>query len=194
MTRNAVQSIVFSQVSLLGFLLLCLLLIPHFLLESNEGGVSNYGIHAKTFIPYTLAFGLCGLLTLRAAWLLPHNRPHYRPLRLSLIIVGILFLLVLFTTYPYKVNSIFDNLHLDASTALILFETALSLWWSIRLVRDLPNFIASAAQLVGFVLALLTRFNVIHWLFVAELVLSTAFAVIIVRVVAWYCAQQIESR
>jgi hypothetical protein len=45
----------------------CVAILPHFLFERNEGGISNYGIHASTAVFYTLAFSLSAGLLLRAA-------------------------------------------------------------------------------------------------------------------------------
>lgn len=172
-----------GQFSLFGFLLICLALIPHFLFESNEGGVSNYGLYARTVVPYTLAFGLCGSLTLRSALVMPKQTPSYKALRGWLAALGILLIAVLVSTYPYKVNDTLNAIHVDAGTALAFLELGLGAWFALGLVRDLKNGALFALQLAGFGLGVLTHFGAIHILFVTELLTSLAFGTIMVRTV-----------
>jgi hypothetical protein len=183
MDNKAVRYVLLGQVSLFGFLFVCLMLIPHFLLESNEGGVSNYGLYAKTIVPYTLAFGLCGLLTLLAMRFIPHEISHYKALKMALASLGVLLIAVLLSTYPYKVNDTLNAVHVYVGTALAFLELGLGTWFTLVLARDAKNIAFLALQVIGFVLGILTHFGVIHILFVTELLTSLAFGVILVRTV-----------
>jgi hypothetical protein len=182
MTSKAARYVLWGQISLFGWLLICFLLIPHFLLESNEGGVSNYGLYLKTVVPYTLAFGLGGGLTLRAACLLPTSA-SYRPLRRTLIFLGVWLLVILLSTYPYKLNNTFNDLHLGAGILLFIAETLLAGWFALVLASDTANRLLWTAQLVGFSLAGLTFFGVLHVLFIAQMLNSAAFGALLVRTV-----------
>jgi len=172
-----------GQASLFGFLLICLALTPHFLLEYNEGGVSNYGLYAKTVVPYTLAFGLCGSLTLLAARFIPKGIASYKTLRISLAALGILLIIVLVSTYPYKVNNALNVIHVDVGTALAFLELGLGMWFALVLARDLKNIAFFAVQVIGFGLGVLTHFGVIHILFITEMLTSFAFGIVLVRTV-----------
>jgi hypothetical protein len=183
MTRTAAQYIRASQYSLFGFLFICFLLKPHFLLEPNEGGVSNYGLYAMTVVPYTLALGLCGLLIWRSIRFIPESVGHYRPLRRTLALLGSLFLLELISTYPYKINGAFNAIHIYAGVALFVAEVIIGMGFALWLAKNLINFVLLAAQLAGFTLAALTFFGMLHILFVAELLTSLAFGVLLVRTV-----------
>jgi len=163
---------------LFGFTLLCVLLMPHFLLERNEGGVSNYGLYAKTVVPYTLAFGLCGLLTL---WSARFMAKENRAFGMALAGLGILLIAALLSTYPYKVNDTFNTIHVDIGTALAFVELGLGIWFTLFLARDIKNILFLAIQIIGFVLGILTHFGVIHILFVTEMLTSVAFGIILVR-------------
>ena len=59
---RAVTYIVWGQILFVLFIGVCVALHPGIVLKSNEGGVSNYGIHIKTALPYTLALGLARVL------------------------------------------------------------------------------------------------------------------------------------
>jgi hypothetical protein len=176
--RSPVRLLLIAQLCLFACLLLCVLLIPHFLFESNEGGVSNYGTYAKTIIPYTLGFGVCGLLTLRAAVLYPGGNT----VRRMLIILGILYLLVLCSTYPYKLDTLYDNLHQAVGTALVLYTVLLGAWLLVFKAHSVVTLMLFTAQLIGFLLAVCTFFGLIHVLFIAELLESTAFGALLVTV------------
>jgi hypothetical protein len=51
MKSRAVAFVTYGQLLLAFFLALCVALHPGFVLKSDEGGMSNYGIHLKTFAP-----------------------------------------------------------------------------------------------------------------------------------------------
>jgi hypothetical protein len=184
MQSKAVRCLIAGQLSLFGFLLVCLLLIPHFLTQHNEGGVSNYGLYAKTVIPYSLAFGLCGILTLRAAWLIPKGTASYKVVKRSLIALGIMFLVVLVSTYPYKVNDTFNTIHIYAGSLLTLLEMLLGGWFALFLARGIWNIVIFAAQIIGIIIGVMTRLNVIHVLFITEMLTSLAFGALLVRTMA----------
>jgi hypothetical protein len=159
-------------------LFICCLMIPHFLFESNEGGISNYGLYAKTVVPYTFALSLSGILTLIAARYAPDK--HIKQI---LVIIGVLLIATLLSTYPYKVNYFLKELHLYVSTALLVAEFVSGLWFSLFMSRDILSLTFMAALLVGFVLIFMTYFKLLHILFIAELLTSIAFGALMVRTV-----------
>ena len=53
MNSRAAAHIALGQISFGFFITVCVALPPGFVLKSNEGGVSNYGVHLKTALPYT---------------------------------------------------------------------------------------------------------------------------------------------
>jgi hypothetical protein len=181
--QNSRQLIIFGQVSLFLFLFICFLLIPHFLLEANEGGVSNYGTYAKTVVPYTLAFALCGLLTIRAAVRLPRHVIHRRYLMKALMLLGVLYFAVLLSTYLYKLNHNLNNLHVLAGTMLAIYSMILSGWFVLVLAPSGKHRIIFLLQSLGFVITILTYFGYIDILFIAELLTSGAFGVLLVETI-----------
>src|SRR5687768_5459989 len=56
-----------SQLALAGALAVCVPLMPDFLFSSTMGGVSNYGVHARTVVPYSAGIVISAGLLLTAA-------------------------------------------------------------------------------------------------------------------------------
>jgi hypothetical protein len=183
MPQTAARYVRASQYSLFGFLLICFALKPHFLLEPNEGGVSNYGLYAATVIPYTLALGLCGLLVLGSIRFMPKSVEHYLSIRRCLALLGSLLILELFSTYPYKINGTFTAIHIYVGVVLFVAEIIIGSWFALRLAKNTASMLLLAAQLGGFALAGLTFFGALHILFIAQLIASLAFGTLLVRTV-----------
>jgi hypothetical protein len=172
---------VLAQLTLFLFLFICFLLIPHFLFESNEGGVSNYGTYARTIIPYTIGFGLCGVLTIQAALSLP-KEISYRALRRALLLLGILYLLELLSTYSYKQSDVFNNIHVFISALSAVYCMAISIWLALSVARTSVNVLLMLAQCLGFIAAALTYVGYLHILFIAEVFTGAVFGILLVRV------------
>jgi len=178
----AVRYVWLSQLSLWACLTVCTILMPHFLFERNEGGVSNYGVHALTVVPYSLAFGLGGTFLLMAAYHLPTLReiPRHR-LQFVLAMLGCLLLLVLLTTYPYKVNKFYNQLHIYTSTALFVVELLTAIWMALRLAPDRIKLSLFTMQVFGSALSLLTLVGVLHVLFISQFIVGVSFGALLVR-------------
>jgi len=116
-----------SQVSFLVLIGVCVAIMPHFLFERNEGGMSNYGVYVSTVVFYTLAFLLSAGLLLRAAKLLPKER-NYRRLKVVFEVTAYTLLLVLITTYPYQRSNTYANIHTATNIWTTIFEMSAGLW------------------------------------------------------------------
>jgi hypothetical protein len=160
--------------------------MPGFLFERNEGGVSNYGIHRVTIVPYTLAFLLCGIFILQAVRFIPRTPRSYILLRYALCALACLLLIGLTTTYTYKINTSFKNLHVVSVILIFCFEMAMAIWISLVLDRNWANILLLAIQALGFTIALLTYIGTMHLLFVSQIITSLAFGVLLVL-----CANQL---
>jgi len=181
MLSRIISRLVWSQLTLFGFLGVCVVLMPHFLLEHNEGGVSNYGVHLRTVAPYSLAFLLCAGLVLQAARLTPPAARTLTRLRSVLYAYAGLLLVVLATTYPYKLNAVFTDLHDLAAILSFWFEVAVSGWLFLVGRRGLIAAGLLAAQATGFCLGSMTFIGTIHLLFIAQMVSGLAFGLLLIR-------------
>jgi hypothetical protein len=80
-----------SQVALAGLLICCSLILPS--VVTTEGGVSNFGNHASTVIPYVAAFALSIYFLCRAAGELHKVSPALSAMAVSLAVLAVLDLL-----------------------------------------------------------------------------------------------------
>jgi hypothetical protein len=181
MDNRVAKYLILSQLVLLIFLIVCTALLPGFLFSHNEGGMSNYGVHAKTIVPYTLGFLLCSICIGQAARLLPHTTKVLRIFRRDLYAAACLFLFVLITTYPYQINTLFGDLHLAATIAIFWFQTGLAVWMTFIVLKDKLSLSIFALELVGFSLAFLTFLTIVHLLFVSQIITGATFGILLVR-------------
>ena len=181
MGRGIVRDLLFSQVSFFACLGICLLISPTLLFERNEVGVSNYGVMAATAVPFTIGFLLCAMFIAMAARLTPRHPLPLGRFRHALFALGGLLLLVLASTYPYKINVELKDAHIVAGGLLISFEMVTSLWLTLRLSWNWKSLLLLVAQATGCVLALITLVGVLHLLLLAQLIASGAFGVLLVR-------------
>lgn len=187
MRTRAGAYIVYSQLSLLVFMSLCIALHPGLVLKWNEAGLSNYGIHIKTIVPYTLALGLCALFAMAAARSLRAMGGPATRMRNLLNVYGGLMLLLLLSTYGYTLNAGLKNAHIVLNIVTILFEFGAALW----MYSTLPPSKAEAAWLgvlsVGLSLAVIDFFKLLHVLFTAQTFIGMGFGVLVVHAVR-HCA------
>jgi hypothetical protein len=165
----------FGQIAFFGFLVLCFAIDPVFL--KTEGGVSNYGVHAATIIPYTLAFGSCAVMTTLAARQLKGGRT----LRIALYALAVLLLAVLVSTYPYKINGTLDEIHQLVSQALFVYELGFGAYLTFGIRSERLTICLFSIQFLASLAALLTVLGVFHLLFVSQILTGAAFSALQLR-------------
>ncbi|HVA52889.1 MAG TPA: hypothetical protein VNF05_05190 [Acidimicrobiales bacterium] len=173
-----VHDVARSQIAFVLFIAVCVTLHPGEVLKSNEGGLSNYGVHLKTVIPYTLALALASALSFRATRSLHAARRESRHFKLLLRVYSGFTMLTLLTTYGYTLDTPQRDLHVAVGVAITVFEFAASLWMY-DVVRHL--ILVIVVEVAGFVLAALTFFGALHVLFLTQVLIGGAFALLLVR-------------
>jgi hypothetical protein len=174
-SRRVVRLVAVGQMGFAAGIALCVALRPHLVLHADEGGISNFGVHLETVVPYTVALGLPALLTFRAS---RHIAPSSPRLRTLLGGYSVLILFTLLTTYTYKIDEPLKIIHVGVGALLTIFEMGSS-WWMCRQTRALYGVLT--LEFVGFVLAALTIVGVLHLLFVTQLMVGAPFALILIR-------------
>jgi hypothetical protein len=170
-----------GEVAFLVLTCICVALHPGFVLKRDEGGLSNYGVHIKTAIPYTLSLVLLVAYNLRAASLDTGGDQRSRRLRFLLRSYCSVLVLVLLSTYVYSLNSVLKNIHFAIGTLLVIVVASGSLWLY-RLWPPSPFVrVCLFVQLTGDVLNLVTAFGQLHVLFAAEMLSNIGFAAILIR-------------
>lgn len=178
---NAAQLILLSQICLYGFLAICTALLPHYLFERNEGGVSNFGVHARTIVPYSLGLGLGGVLLVIAGFVAARPSKQQRQFRIVLRTLGILLLIALASTYPYKLSNFFGIIHIAAFQLLFAAQLLGGAWITLFIYKNALGRFFLGLQLLGFAFGVLTLFGVLHVLFVAQMLSGMAFGYLIVK-------------
>ncbi len=157
---------------------LCVALHPGFVLKANEGGVSDYGVHAKTAIPYYLGLAAAALGAYLAATRTGDSTRPARCLRSLLFAYAFLVALTLASTFGYTLDHPQRDIHVGVGTALSVFEFVASLWMYRERRADLELVLV---ELAGSVLAAFTIVGAVHLLFVAEVVTAASFAILLYR-------------
>jgi hypothetical protein len=159
---------------------MCTVITPDFLFKPHEGGASNYGVHSTTVVPYTLAFVLCSAFIMRAAHLLAHVA-RVKRFRYALYVLASLFLTVLVSTYPYKLNSFLDTVHIGIAIVLFYFETGMAIWIGLVLLKDVLSKTLLITEIIGFLTASFSLGGAVHILFVAQVITAVSFGALLVR-------------
>jgi hypothetical protein len=181
MNQSIKKYLLISQLCILVALTICLILMPHFLFAKNEGGVSNYGIHLKTVVPYSLGFLIAAFYVIRAAGAIETKSPKLRRLRELLLGYSVILLLVLITTYSYKVNLYLKDTHIGVTILTFWFEFLGAFWLCKVFLRDKLNIGFLAFQFIGLIMGSLTFLGFFHLLFTAQLITILSFGIIMVR-------------
>lgn len=173
---------------------ICVTLWPQLVLKRGEAGLSNYGLHARTIIPYYLAFAACVYgSALAAARVMPIDR-RARELRRLLELFALAMALVALTSIDYQVNGAIDDLHLVIATLAEVFELVAAVLLVYAVPRNSVMWLAFTVQLVGLLLALLTNMKVVHLLFVAEVIAGIGFGVVLTAACATLSRSRVATR
>jgi hypothetical protein len=180
-TKRGATLVVCGQVSFLLFIALCVTLHPGFVLKRDEGGMSNYGVHALTALPYTLALLSLTWSSWWAAAQFRQDDPSARRLRHVLNFYGSIIFVILLSTYVYTRNQALRDVHFSLGTVLIVFEIVSSLWMFGLFRRFVWDGIFLLVQLAGSALCLATIDGELHLLFLAEMVTAVGFAGLVIH-------------
>ncbi|MGP8009035.1 MAG: hypothetical protein ACLPKZ_02085 [Acidimicrobiales bacterium] len=170
-----------GEIAFLFFVGVCVAIHPGFVLKRNEGGMSNYGLHIKTAVPYTIALALLALYSLRAALLYSDGDTRTRRLRRLLLAYSAVVLSVMLSTYVYSLNLVLKDLHFALGTALIVLVGVGSLWMYWQWPPSMGIRVLLLFQLCGDLLALLSATGTVRALFVAEILSNVGFAALLIR-------------
>lgn len=178
--HRAVRTLIVGQMIMFGALLACTIIDPHYLLSDDQGGVSNFGTQLSTVIPYSVGLFASSVTMLYAAGTLRHHRtPHTTALAWLLRVVAIIQLLVLASTFAYKLSTHLHGVHVGATQLFFVAQIIGASWVAIKFKTPVV-LLLYGMFLTGFLLALLTLFGMLHVLFIAEIVATFSFGALLV--------------
>lgn len=172
MRRAVVTNLILAEANFFSFLFLAVI-ITTAAFQHNRG-LSFYGEHWKTAVPYGAGFMVCDYFILNAASLLPRDVPSLRHLAWGLRILALLLLAVLLT--PDTLNSFFNDSHEMASTVLFLFELTFAVFLARRAGMTLAAGVLMTLEATAAVLAMLSQLHVIYYLSEGILVFQLVFS------------------
>ena len=181
MTIGAARLVARGQVCLWLFLAVCIALHPGLVLKRDESGLSNYGIHLETVLPYSLALILGATFSYRATKLMRTDERVSMLMRSMLACYVLLLVMNLLSTYVYKLNNPLNDLHVGINVTTALFETVASTWMAYAHREDAAMLVIAGFELGGFVLGALTIAGLVHLVFVAEVLVGVGFGLLSYR-------------
>jgi hypothetical protein len=173
-------NIVYAQLSFFLFLTIAAFMTTQGF--KHNRGLSFYGEHWSTAVPYGVGFFLCVYFLLRAANALPKNKPEFKRMSILINILTILLLGVLLT--PDTLNSFFNWSHIVNSSILFIYELFFAIWLTIRCYRDKLVWFLLFAQFIAGVFAMLSQFHIIYYLSEGTLFFQLFFSVLLIYSVA----------
>jgi hypothetical protein len=154
---------------------------PGYVLARHEGGISEYGVHVKTAVLYTLAWAVLAGGNLRAARACGGRGVRSEKVRKLLLFYSAVSLLVLLSTYFYSLDAVLEYIHYGLGAILVTFMSVAAYW----LYRQLADVSWARAilwvQLIGSIAALLSIVGVLHVLFAAESISNVGCAILLAK-------------
>lgn len=170
-----------GQIILATCLVICTVLAPGYFFSTNQGGISNYGTNNQTVGLFITGFTAAAVGAVAAASRLRAATMQLRQLRNYLFILAILYILVMLSTFSYKQNDDYRQLHEHVSLALFAYMAFMAV--RLRLQSGADRHIAAAFGifLLGLLLGLATLLGPLHTLFTAQVVSAAAFGYMVSR-------------
>jgi hypothetical protein len=186
---SAAQHLLLGQILFFSFLAVCCFLL--FNGKVLDYGISTFGTHPVTLVPYYLAFACAGWSIHRACQALKQP-PGLKWLRRALYLMAIAMVGV--AAIPYSLSAAMMALHDACSVIVFVVELAIGLWLTLKVMRGTWQtglFVLQAASAMAAALSLIFLQIVYHPLpivkhdmFFAQLAFQAAFAVLLTRAVS----------
>lgn len=182
--------VVFGEVAFLLFMGVSVALHPGYVLARHEGGISEYGVHVKTAVLYTLAWVLLAGANMRAARVCGGRGVRSKKVRTLLLFYSAAMFLVLISTYFYSLDAVMKYIHYGFGAILVTFMSVAA-YWLCRQLTDVSWARATLwVQVLGSLAALLSIVGVFHVLFGAETVSNVGCAILLVKT----CSSALDER
>lgn len=177
MANEVVRYLKYSQFSFFGSLVVCFMLEPT-VIASNLG-ISYYGNHKLTIIPYLLGLLLTSYFIIKAARALPRMSRTFNALAEALIAIALLIVGVLLT--PYSVTTLFDRAHVLASGILFVVELVLATWLIMMTYGDRVSLALLIIQIFGAIIATVSLVTSIELMLTGQVITQLAFGLLLIR-------------
>ena len=168
-----------SQILLFSLLIVCCLIIPSVVIRN--GGVSNFGNHLSTIVPYILGFSLSIIFLCIAAYTLLKLNNNLWRMACLLLILGLLNLLVLLSTFPRHSSWTYSDIHDDIGIVLYAYEFLVSVWIVLK-IKTSKSLLFILIEAIGSIIGLLSILKIVHFLFIGQFVGALGFGLLLVTI------------
>jgi hypothetical protein len=173
--------VLFGEIAFLFFMGVGVALHPGYVLARREGGISEYGVHIKTAVLYTLGWVVLAGGNMRAARACGGRGVRSEKVRKLLLFYSGASLLVLISTYFYSLDAVLKYIHYGFGAILVVFMSTAAYWLS-RQLTDVPWARAVLwVQVLGSIAALLSIVGTLHVLFFAESISNVGCAILLAK-------------
>jgi len=169
-----------AQAGLFIFLIISYAIVPAF--AQGSGGISNYGTDPRTVVPFTIAFVLAAVFTYLAAQSIPSNNIFQKKFRLLLKLLAFIYLALLISTYPYQLTPQLDLIHKFIGLSLLALQAYICIFVSRNFKKEIVIYTFLGLFILGSVIIFLSLFTPLGWLAVGQVLGSTGFAGVGLRV------------
>jgi hypothetical protein len=187
---RAVRWVVFGEVAFLFFMSVSVALHPGFVLARREGGISQYGVHAKTAVLYTIAWMALAGSNMRAARVCSGSGACSVKMRKLLLFYSGAIFLVLISTYFYSLDAVLKYIHYGFGAILVTFMSVAAYWLSRQLADVSWARAVLWVQVLGSLAALCSIVGLLHVLFCAESISNVGCAILLAKT----CSRALDER
>lgn len=174
-----VRYIVWGQALFAAMMAVCLVKRPA--ADALAGGLSYYGVHVDTAVPFVAGVAGCAFLTAVATFWIESRAPWVPRLRAAILTV--LVLMVGIPATPYSIDIVLDWLHIGIS--VVLFAGALAVGgWIALIVRTLAALVLVAVQAMSGLVAGAAQVGLVGLMIPSQIVFQFAFAALVVAAIA----------
>lgn len=150
---------------------ICLILIPRYFTEADQGGISNYGTEPTTSPFFIFGFLSAALGVAYAAFYTKVSRSQ----KINLTVLAAMYLLVMVSTFAYRVDGSQESRHQLAALMLIIVMTVYFMLSRSSIAGSVASKAASLLYIVGLILGLLTSVNITTQLLSAQILTGVSF-------------------
>ena len=176
---GAVRFVITGQAFFVATMLACCAIEPSW--PALRCGLSYYGNSLPTVVPYVGGFALCIALSAAGLRRLRPRAVVSRKVRLSAATV--LALMVPIPLTPFRLDPIFDWLHLGAASILFAAGLVIGGWLALNCLDDARSRLLFALQCVAAMTMLSAEIGLDSYMIPGELAFQLLFAALLVRAI-----------
>lgn len=165
-----------SQICLAITIAFCVLLAPGIVFELPQGGLSNFGTFQVTAPIFSVGILLSvGLMTVAS------RRMSSAALVAIVRFYAAGLVVLLLSTYPYKINTVFKNLHIGVGFILAFYQLSTAFVLAKINGSDFVTITGLLFMATAIITGVLTSLEVVGLLFAAQISSSVGYAILLVH-------------